>query len=424
MAHNTIDVAIIGAGPYGLSLAAHLASAGVEFRIFGKPMASWKWSMPAGMLLKSHSWSSNLYDPTSSFTLEEFCFERNIPYHDSDIPVSVKTFVAYGEAFQARFAPNVEDKVLISCDSVPAGVRGIFDDGEIVTARHMIVAVGVHPFKYVPEAFAHLPSDVLSHSSDHGPLDRFAGKHIAILGSGASAIDLAALLHEQGTSVSLVARADQLNFPRVPGARRSFVRRLAYPLVRPFIYPGSGIGTGWLLKFCAEAPHVFHALPERNRLHIVGTTLGPSGSPFMKDRIIGKVSLLLGRNLQAVNVRSGKAYLSLASDAQPNEIIEADHVIAATGYKLDLHQLPFLSPGLMEKIRAVKNTPILSPSYESSVVGLYFIGPIAANSFGPVLRFVFGAVYPARRLVQHIKSRLAYGLISPPKAPFSMPIRQ
>src|SRR5450631_3077464 len=134
-----LDVAIIGAGPYGLSIAAFLNSAGIENRIFGVPMESWRDHMPRGMFLKSYGESSDLFDPRSGFTLKEFCKDRGIEYHDSKVPVSLETFVAYGRAFQERFVPRVEQKRLVALTTTDRGHELLFDNGNCVTARHVVL---------------------------------------------------------------------------------------------------------------------------------------------------------------------------------------------------------------------------------------------------------------------------------------------
>lgn len=402
-----IDVAIIGAGPYALSLASHLRRNSVEFRIFGKTMEPWVNNMPPGMLLKSHPWASCLYDPDSHFTMKRFCNESGIDYHDSQMPLPVDTFVAYGKAFQQRLVPEVELGWLAELAKIKNGFRATFQDGKTVDARSVVISIGVHPFRYTPDTLDNLPSDVLSHSGDYGPLDRFAGKHVTVLGSGASAIDLAGLLYERGVAVSLVARAHRLNFAAPATGRRSlWLRRLSYPL-RPLVYPSSGIGAGWLLKIYADAPRVFHELPESWRLEVVRTTLGPLGHAAMKSRVINHAEVLLGRELISAEARHGKVHLRFAARGSAEETHQTDHIIAATGYKIDLGKLAFLTPSLLADIRMVENTPILSADYETSVTGLHFIGPASANSFGPVARFVFGAVHPARRLSRHL-SRSRY----------------
>ena len=188
------DVIVIGAGPYGLSLAAYLQAAGVNFRIFGKAMQSWSELMPAGMLLKSWPCSSSLYDPGATYTLRHYCEERGIAYHDSMMPLPVEMFVDYGRAFRAKFGIGVEPKFLTNLQSTGQGYRATFDDGEVVMATNVVMALGVHPFKRLPRSLASLPREFVSHSAEYGPLAPLKDKDVVILGAGASASGLAALL--------------------------------------------------------------------------------------------------------------------------------------------------------------------------------------------------------------------------------------
>jgi hypothetical protein len=95
-----------------------------------------------------------------------------------------------------------------------------------------------------------------------------------------------------------------------------------------------------------------------------------------------------------------------AADGSEREIV-ADHVIAATGYKVDMESLAFLNSDIRSKVKCISGMPVLSSSFESSVPGLYFVGLAAANSFGPVMRFAFGAGFAARRLTQTMMKSLA-----------------
>ena len=151
-----LDAVIIGAGPYGLSMAAHFRRRGIRFRIFGRPMDSWLSHMPKGMLLKSDGFASNLYDPGKEFTLKQFCLERGIPYADTRIPVALDTFVAYGVAFQERMVSMLEQKLVTGVDRLADGFMVRLDDGETLTARRVVVAVGITHFDHVPSALAHL----------------------------------------------------------------------------------------------------------------------------------------------------------------------------------------------------------------------------------------------------------------------------
>src|SRR5690242_16311867 len=92
---TSIDIAIVGAGPYALSLAAHLAVRRVSHRAFGRPLETWRRHMPAGMSLKSDGFASSLSAPTPSATLGDYCEAQGLPYHDTDLPVPLATFVRY-----------------------------------------------------------------------------------------------------------------------------------------------------------------------------------------------------------------------------------------------------------------------------------------------------------------------------------------
>ena len=160
MPGEAIDVAIIGAGPFGLSIAAHLSSHKVAFRIFGTPMSSWRNHMAAGTFLKSFGFASCLYDPGSTFTFAHFCQERGIHYDDVVTPVALENFTAYGLEFQRRFVPNLEQTDITSLRRMPEGFALTTQTGEVVLARRVVVAVGITYFGYVPPIFADLPKSL------------------------------------------------------------------------------------------------------------------------------------------------------------------------------------------------------------------------------------------------------------------------
>ena len=388
-----IDAAIVGAGPYGLSIAAHFRRSGISFRIFGRPMESWIEHMPKGMMLKSDGFASNLYDPESVYTLKRFCADHGIRYGDTGVPVSLDTFTSYGLAFRDRMVPELEDKLVVALDRAPEGFVLRLDSGETVRARRVVLAIGITHFKYAPENLAHLPEKFVTHSFQHHRLEPLRGRDVTVLGGGASAIDLAGLLQEAGSKVRLVARASSLKFHTTPDGNPR-------PLWQQIRHPQSGLGPGLRSRFFANAPMIFHYLPERWRVKVVRTSLGPSAGWPSKAKFVGKVEQLLGYSVQRAEIQEGKVRLSLRSaDGSERELL-TDHVIAGTGYKVDLTRLKFLSDDLRSRIRLVQGSPALSSSFECSVPGLYFAGVAAANSFGPVMRFAFGAGFAAERLTK------------------------
>lgn len=396
---SVIDVAIIGAGPYGLSIAAHLDAAGVEYRIFGAPMEAWQHHMPSGMRLKSYGESSNLFDPQMSYTLEDFCREKRIDYHPTMISVELETFIAYGKAFQERFAPRVERKQLIALTPTYRGHELHFDNGETVTAKRVVIGVGITPFKRTPPSLAHLPPPLMTHSSDHGLLNSLDGREITIVGSGSSALDIAALASMRGATVTIVSRSPEAHFQNPPDPTPSLLHQALFPTA-------NGLGGGWLLRFYGDAPQLVHLLPDRVRGAILKKTLGPSGGYFIRDQIAQKVTLKLGREIEAAEERGDRVRLTTIAKDGTRETIESDHLVAATGYRVDVGRLAFLAENTRRNLRTVNDTPVLSSDFESSERGLYFVGVASARSFGPVMRFVVGAIYPARRLSRILQQNL------------------
>ena len=389
-------VAIVGAGPYGLSIAAHLRAAGIDFRIFGTPMQTWRERMPKGMLLKSDGFASNLSDPESLLTLGRYCAERGIPYDDTRIPIPLDTFTAYGLRFQKQFVPDLEEKQVSAIDRTPDGFALRLDTGETALARNVILAVGIAHFQHVPPELAGLPPEFLTHSSAHGATEQFRGKDVTIIGSGASAADLAACLHESGANVNIVARSSSFHFHTAPGAKpRSLWQRIRRP--------SSVIGPGYRSRFFSNFPWLFYHLPRGVRMRTVRTFLGPAAAYSVRDRVVGRVPIVLGYSTLRAEARNGKVHLSLSGrDGSKKEHV-TEHVIAATGYRVDLRRLNFLSDVIQSELHKVENTPVLSRYFESSVPGLYFVGVAAANSFGPVLRFACGADFTARQITKRLR---------------------
>jgi cation diffusion facilitator CzcD-associated flavoprotein CzcO len=391
------DVAIIGAGPYGLSLAAHLRGRGLSVRIFGKALDTWKQHMPKGMHLKSEGFASSLSAPDAGATLKDWCAQHAIAYADQHQPVALETFNAYAAWFCNRFVPDLEQASVTSLSRTDNGFSIRLESGEHLEARHVVLAVGITSFANRPTYLDGLPPLLASHSYDHRELEGFRGRNVTVIGAGASAIDIAALLADNGASVRIVARTPKIAFHSPPDPTRSFFQRL--------LRPASDIGPGWRSWLCANAPLIFHRLPESLRLRATKRHLGPSAGWFMRQRIEGRVRVLTDRRVLGARMRGERALLDVIDDMGRKKTIESDHIIAATGYRPDLRRLSFLSPILRANILQVENTPVLSSDFETSVRGLYFVGPAAANAFGPLMRFMAGATFVAPRLASHLARR-------------------
>lgn len=394
MQESVLPVAVIGAGPYGLSIGAHLRELRVPFRIFGDPMESWRNAMPRGMLLKSEGFASSLYDPAGQCTLEQYCREQSLPYEAAGEPVPIERFVTYGLEFQRRCVPELEPGKVRALRKDPRGFSLTTDAGETLLARRVVVATGIAHFGFIPRELAGLPPELLTHSSAHSDLTGFRGRRVVVIGGGSSAIDIAGLLHEAGAEVQVVARRQAIAFHEPTVEPR--------PLLQRILAPRSGLGLGWRSRLCTDAPLVFHAMPESFRLRVVRRHLGPAPGWFMKERVVGRFPLHLGCGLRGVEARGGAMALQIESSAREGRTIEADHVIAATGYRPEVSRLPFLSEPLRGEIATADAAPALDRNFACSVPGLYFVGLASANSFGPLARFAYGAGFTAARLSRHL----------------------
>jgi len=390
---NCSDIAVIGAGPYGLSIAAHLRARDIEHRIIGDPMRFWLGHMPKGMLLKSDGFASTLYDPGRDFTLWHYCKERNIEYADLGIPVRIEDFCAYGLAFQQRFAPNLDNKKVTTLERARAGFTLYLSDGESFTAQRVVVATGLSHFEHVPSQLAALPEDLWSHSCAHVDLNRFKGRDVTVIGAGASATELATLLHEAGSNVCMVARQPSIELHTRMPSSRTHAQKIRRPI--------STIGPGWKSRFFTDLPVVFHHLPRLVQNRLVKGFLGPAGGWFLRGRL-DQVPLLAGYQIEGAEASTDRAILWLRSGNGDARRLETEHVIAATGYRADIRRLPFLSAGITSQLKLFDNVPELSSHFESSVPGLFFVGAAAVNSFGPVLRFACGAKFAASRLSYYL----------------------
>jgi cation diffusion facilitator CzcD-associated flavoprotein CzcO len=394
----TTEVAVIGAGPYGLSLAAHLRHRGVPFRIFGNPMHSWRKRMPEGMCLKSDGFASNLSDPESTFTLGRFSAERGLPYADVGYPIPIETFIAYGLEFQKRLVPDLEETDITQLQQDDQGYLLQTTHGDALHAKKVVVAAGITHFAYLPPVLAGLPAEYVTHSSEHRDTNAFRQKSVAIIGAGASAVDLAALLQERGAEVHLVARRSTVDFHQPPGKEpRPWLDRL--------LNPRSGLGLGWRSRLCTDAPLLFHAMPARLRLRAVRRHLGPAPGWFVRDKVVGKVPLHLGVALSRPVIQGDRVQVHYRRQDSSEGSLPVHHVIGGTGYRVSLEKLTFLDPKLRERVRHIEGSPVLSRQFESTAPGLYFVGVASANSFGPMARFAYGAEFTARRLGRHLSRR-------------------
>ncbi|WP_242882363.1 FAD-dependent oxidoreductase [Actinomadura litoris] len=394
MNESASDVVIVGAGPYGLSAAAHLRNVGLEVRVIGTPMRFWEENMPEGMFLKSEPFASSLGAPQAGMA-----FTDRHPGWRTGQPIPLDTFIAYGRWFAAETVPDIETAEVVSVErGGPAGYVVTLSTGETAVTRTVVLAVGVGPFAHIPDELSGMPSWLLSHSTAHRDLTLFAGKDVAVVGAGQSALETAVLLADAGARPHVVARRGTLDWNTVPREPRPLRAKITGG-------PRSGLGTGYRTWLWAERPGLVRHLPYRRRQRIVRETLPPAGAWWLRDRLDERVQVTTGRQLvKAVEQDDGIA-LTTVDRTGDRLVIEADHIIAATGFVPNVQRLTMLSPEIRVRVDTRLGAPVLTRDFESSLPGLYFAGLAAAATFGPVMRFVHGSDFAGRRIAHHIIRR-------------------
>lgn len=391
MSHGVV---VIGAGPYGLSISAHLRELGVDHVAVGRPMESWRARMPAGMLLKSEPYASAIASPGSGYDLAGYCRSHGLDYVNRVGPVPVERFIAYGDWYAKQLVPHLQDVRAKQILPTDGGFRVVLDDAPPVLARQVVVATGVIPHAYLPDELSSLPSDLVTHAADHHELGQFSGRTVAVVGGGQSALETAALLHEAGADVRVITRGPVVQWNGPNPAHRTLKRRIRWPVTQ--------LCEGWHCVLW-NTPTAFRRLPESTRITKARTVLGPSGAWWLKDRVDGVIEILTGRSIRTAAPHGNRVRLTL-DGANPLSI-DVDHVIAGTGYRIDLSRLPFIPDGLRDRIETVSGYPVVSRAGQSSVPGLYFAGAPTAVSLGPSARFVAGTHNAAKPLVLSVARR-------------------
>jgi len=397
---NACEVAVIGAGPYGLSVAAHLRRAGVSTRVFGEPMSFWRDHMPKGMRLRSPWRATHLSDPDRALTLDAFAAEHGT---DKDQPLPLEEFVAYGDWFRQRAVPNIDRRTVRQVEAGSKDFQIELADGELFAADRVVIATGLINQDYRPAPFRDLPAALVTHTCEHADLAPWRGRRVAVIGRGQSACESAALLAEAGAAVELISRGEI----RWLGATtpEAMAQRPALWKLRDVLAAPSAVGPfplGWL----AESPAAVRRLPFALREQFTRRCLMAGAAGWLNPRF-KNVRCHPGRAITGVHALSDRIVIDL--DSKPTTF---DHVMLGTGYRVDISRLGLLSPRLLEKIACTAGSPALRSGFESSVDRLHFVGSYAVQSFGPLLRFIAGAPFAARAVTDAVLGRRIAGAVA------------
>ncbi|MGA2207953.1 MAG: FAD-dependent oxidoreductase [Terracidiphilus sp.] len=386
---NTFDcqIAIVGAGPYGLSAAAHLRALGMEPIVFGEPMNFWANGMPAGMLLRSPREASTISDPRSAFTLEAYEAASGTKPAKR---VAWETFVAYGKWFQKQLDCNLDRRSVSEVRRNGSGFKLTLADGAVMGSRRVVIAAGIGPFRYTPDVFSNLSPKSASHCYEGRKLCEL-GKRVAVIGAGQSALESAAILHETGTDAEVIARIQTL---RWIGMHKR-LHRLG-PISKA-LYSKHDVGPIGISRLVAY-PNVMYHVPMGLKDRIRTRAVRSAGAPWLIPRL-RDVKISTGRTVVLANEVDGEVQL-LLDDGTERRV---DYVLLATGYRVNIAKYQFLAPELVREVRLLDGYPDVTAGFAASVPGLHFIGAAAARKFGPLMYFVTGTEFASRELASSVR---------------------
>jgi Pyridine nucleotide-disulphide oxidoreductase len=391
------DAVVVGAGPYGLSAAAHLRERGLEVGVFGKPLHFWRVHMPENMLLRSYWWATSISDPGKRYSIMQYFRETRQQPVD---PLPIETFIDYGLWYQQRVVPNVDETYVELIEKKEQHFVLTLSDRRLIQSRTVVMAPGLNYYAHRPAEYDHLPTELISHTGDCHTFGQFKDKKLLIIGGGQGALEAAALAHESGARVELITRTPLV---WIEGSG-------AFPEHRPLLVrlrsPKAGISTGWFSWRLEHFPYYFQRLPRSTKDKLLNGPgrYGPMGASWLKPRVLGRVVVHEQQQVQEAREIDEGVELSLTNGVK----LKADHIVLGTGYRVDINKLPMLHPSIVSAMRTYQKAPILNTYFESTLTGMYFVGISSLSSCGPLYRFVVGTDAAARRIAQHIARHVKY----------------
>lgn len=384
---DRLDVAVVGAGPFGLSVAAHLPQRKV--RVFGEPMQTWRTRMPPDMLLRSDWEETSLSAPADRGAIDVWAKATGEPRQE---PIPLPLFLRYADWFRQTFVRESDPAEVVDVERGGGVLRVTTSAGDAVDAARVVVAVGVTPFPYAPPPFDAAMGDGVTFAIDRQDYSAYRGGRVVVVGGGQGGLESAALALRAGADVELVVRSRLRWFTdREPYRPRGPVRRRLYRLAYPVVGYGPPI-----LNRLALHPDAFAALPAPLRRRVATRILRAGGSPWVRSVVEGRIAVTEGVAVTGVE-RLGDGMDLQLSDGSSRR---ADAVIVSAGFRFALDRLTFLSPSVKAAITVRDGWPVLDRCFRSTDPDVLFVGFAAERRFGPIARFVSGSRFTAHRARQ------------------------
>jgi FAD-dependent urate hydroxylase len=371
------ELLVIGAGPYALSAAAYAQARGIGTRVVGRPMAFWRDQMPSDMFLRSgRDWALDA-DGVHSFAA--YFEDRGFGADEHD-PIPIGVFLDHTEWFREQKGLAVDEVLVTSLAHADGRFEATLSDGSTVASAHVLAAPGIAHFAQLPEWYDALPTGRRSHTSERVSFDDLGGARVAIIGGRQSAYEWAALLCDHGAArVDVVHRHDTPAFEKV-----------SWSFVDPYVEQTLQ-HRGW-----------WRDLPEERR-RAIAREFWQVGRLTLEHWLTPRLDPAVVRSRPRTHVtavdadEAGVVRLALSD----GDLLEVDHVIAASGYRADLAAVPYLA-GVLDRVSVSDGFPDLSPGFETTLPGLFVTGFAATRDFGPFYGFTKGCPSAARIAVDEM----------------------
>ena len=353
MVMTTTDTLIIGAGPYGLALANHLHETGHDFAIVGKPMDLWLRHTFANADLRSNVPTSEISAPQDKYSFASFFNEL---HPDEEVPaerVSVERYREYIGWMLKRVEYPINECHVTNVERRSGTYHVTLETGEEMTAERVVVASGVAHHLHIPDFLN--KDDRVVHSYQVGQIEDMIEKKVLVIGAGQSAAEAMDLLVSNGNIVHWYSRKEP--------------RYFAEPLRLPT----------WIFNIVVRSAELFRALPHRLVQRVFGIFSASTITPDHEELL-----------------------RSIPRCSRLPALDEYEHIVAATGYRYSVKFLEFLSEEIRSGIQLERDMPVVDHDFGTSIPGLYFIGPITEQFFGPPMKFMMGSRYAGPRLAAHL----------------------
>lgn len=377
-----VNLLIVGAGPFGLSMAAYAEYQNLDYLVIGKPMSFWKENMPKGMLLRSGcDWH---LCPQGIYTIDKFLETKQLKPEDVE-PLSLDFYLSYTEWFQEQIKVQIQDSLVQRLDHSDNQFMATLDDGHTITANNVLLAIGFRYFKNVPTELEEIiPATRFSHTCDLVNFASLKGKRCLIIGGRQSAYEWAALINENGAATIHVSHRHEM--PKFTKSDWAWVSPMMNTMTK---------NPGW-----------FRNLPKQNREEIERRFWAEGRlklEPWLWPRI-NKENIKIwpsSRVIACKELPTGELEVKL----DVGERLTVDHIILATGYKVNMENVPLLAAGnVLSKLSMQEGSPVLDENFQSNIPGLFITSMAATREFGNFFAFTVSAVASAKIIGKAIKN--------------------